>query len=565
MYDLRYLHQIDINLTDLCNKTCSFCPRHSPEVYPNNNQHMSVGLFEKVIRECLEQGYDKDILLCGRGEPATHRDYQTILELLHHPDRTWKTCLTTNGYKIDKYWDFYTNNFDNIILNTYTNKEEYDERVEKYGWKLKTSGRLGNKPQQINNLEHYFKPDFHEDGTAVSVKDVNDAKSGTPYSGFVLPSSPDVSWKLNFNSRCGLQDEVKKNPYIDWGCSHALDFLFLNFDGKIHMCCNDWGDGGGKNQTIVGDFTKNNIFQQYRRSKKRAKINHALLNGRRNLIEACSKCDVHNKKEDERAKKLIREKDPMLANYLGKLIMSKEPYYKNDNDLEHIDRKENESQKDKTIVLWSGGCDSTAALYKVLKDYDDEVIAHHINFKNWENRWEVEKESINKMLPWLRKNVRDFEYSESSIEMDLDNVGWDIHHAMYMSGVVIANEKRKKRWEVNYGNSQYKRYKLILGIHKDEFNLEKWDAWRLNTSHMLSMMSSLKNPQESQDIPYLWQIFTKHTKQEVWNILPEFLQKNVWACRRPLREDNKWVECGKCVACKEIYNIREKTNVKTNR
>ena len=63
MYDLRYLHQIDINLTDLCNKTCSFCPRHSPEVYPNNNQHMSVGLFEKVIRECLEQGYDKDILV----------------------------------------------------------------------------------------------------------------------------------------------------------------------------------------------------------------------------------------------------------------------------------------------------------------------------------------------------------------------------------------------------------------------------------------------------------------------------------------------------------------------
>ena len=75
---------------------------------------------------------------------------------------------------------------------------------------------------------------------------------------------------------------------------------------------------------------------------------------------------------------------------------------------------------------------------------------------------------------------------------------------------------------------------------------------------------SLKNPQESQDIPYIWQIFTKYSKEEVWNILPEFLQKNVWACRRPLKEDTTWIECGKCVACKEINKIRE-PNVKSNR
>jgi 7-cyano-7-deazaguanine synthase in queuosine biosynthesis/organic radical activating enzyme len=564
MYDLRYLKQIDINLTDLCNKTCSFCPRHSPEVYPNNNQHMSVELFEKVIQECLEVGYDKDILLCGRGEPATHREYKKILELLHHPDRTWKTCLTSNGYKIEEYWDLYTNNFDNIILNTYSTKEEYDERVEKYGWKLNTSGRLGDQKNQIYNLEHYYKPDMHEDGKAVSVKDVNDAKMGTPYSGFKLPSA-DNAWKLNFNSRCGLQDEVKENPYVTWGCTHALDFLFLNFDGKIHMCCNDWGDGGGKNQTVVGDFTKNNIFQQYRRSKKRAKINHALLNGRRHMIEACSNCDVNNKKEDAKAKKLIREEDPMLGNYLGKLMMSRQPYFRNERDLESIDRKENESQKDKTIILWSGGCDSTAALYKVLNDYDDEVIAHHINFKNHENRWQAEKESINKMLPWLRKNVRDFEYSESSIEIDLNHIGWDVMHSMYMSGVVIANEKLRKNNANEYGTTQYKRHKLILGINAEDFQSEQWDSWRLNSSNILSMMSNMQNPKESQDIPYLWQLLGKHTKQEVWNILPEFLKKNVWGCRRPLNEENKWVECGKCVTCNDLNKVRGKTNVKSNR
>ena len=39
--------------------------------------------------------------------------------------------------EIDKYWDFYTNNFDFIILNTYTTQEEYDERVEEVWLEIK--------------------------------------------------------------------------------------------------------------------------------------------------------------------------------------------------------------------------------------------------------------------------------------------------------------------------------------------------------------------------------------------------------------------------------------------
>ena len=50
--------------------------------------------------------------------------------------------------------------------------------------------------------------------------------------------------------------------------------------------------------------------------------------------------------------------------------------------------------KDKTVVLWSGGVDSTGALYKILKDYDDDVVAHHIHFMNYQNRWKAEKNQL---------------------------------------------------------------------------------------------------------------------------------------------------------------------------
>ena len=204
--------------------------------------------------------------------------------------------------------------------------------------------------------------------------------------------------------------------------------------------------------------------------------------------------------------------------------------------------------KDKTVVLWSGGVDSTGALYKILKDYDDDVVAHHIHFMNYQNRWKAEKKSIDKMIPWLKRNVRDFKYSESAIEMDLEFIGWDIMHAMYIGGLVIESEKRK-----DWKRKDIERYKLVLGDNAEDFLSYQW---KTPIAQLLAIITSLKHPQESQDIPYLWQIMAKTSKQDIWDLLPDFLKENIWGCRRPERDDSKWVECGKCVTCGDLKKIR---------
>ena len=33
---------VEMNLTELCNRKCVFCPRHDPEVYPNRNLNTTV-------------------------------------------------------------------------------------------------------------------------------------------------------------------------------------------------------------------------------------------------------------------------------------------------------------------------------------------------------------------------------------------------------------------------------------------------------------------------------------------------------------------------------------------
>jgi hypothetical protein len=317
MYNLGYLRQIDVNITDLCNKTCSFCPRHSKDVYPNNNENISIELFTKIIDECNEQGFEGDIMLCGRSEPTMHPQYEEIFDLLTQDGKTWNACITTNGYKLEKYWDRYYNKLDGMILNTYTTRRDYEDRVQKYGYDLKSNHkRFG--------VEQYFKPDGQ------TVQEINSSANR-----FQIPDGPGRWYKHDFNSRCGIQEHSEKadTRWRKLPCSHTLDLLFLNFDGKIHMCCNDWGPGGGKGQTEVGEYVTKNIFYAYRKNKKRAEITHHLLNGRRNMMEACTNCTMTT---DSQEHCKSAKEDWQLQNYMAKLIQSKDEYYHDEDSLKVI-------------------------------------------------------------------------------------------------------------------------------------------------------------------------------------------------------------------------------------
>ena len=200
------------------------------------------------------------------------------------------------------------------------------------------------------------------------------------------------------------------------------------------------------------------------------------------------------------------------------------------------------SPNPKTVVLWSGGIDSTGALYKILKDYPDEVFAHHIHFKNIENRWEVEKESVDKMIPWLRKNVRDFDYSESTIEIGLENVGWDIQIAMYIGGLVVKDKFCNK---------------LVTGIElEDHEEYPTVRSYGREVSFLLAVIATLQHPQQNQAFPYIWQIMANSSKKEIWDSLPEFLKENTWSCRTPKQSDGKWIECEVCKTCISLKKLR---------
>jgi len=86
-----------------------------------------------------------------------------------------------------------------------------------------------------------------------------------------------------------------------------------------------------------------------------------------------------------------------------------------------LGKKINILHESSSVVMLSGGIDSVAVLKQVLKETDDKIYAHHIHIKNNEGpnnikRYKAEALALRKIVPYMKKTFRDFNYSESTID-----------------------------------------------------------------------------------------------------------------------------------------------------
>ena len=245
MLSIKYLRWIDLNITDLCNLRCTFCPRSDPKIWANNNEHMSLDLIQKITNELIKHGYRQSLSFTGRGESTLHKDWDKAFDILNRKDRTYVSNITTNGRNIEKLWN-QIKYLDTLTVNTYTTNEEYEYRKEKF------SHLANGRP-----VRHLFKPD-------------------------------DEKKQYNFspNNRTGLLYGTPKEP-LNEVCMRPIVYIFVNFDGTYELCCNDW-----KYKTPIANLNKHDILEVYSRSQDLALVRWDLMQGYRNCTKACSECDA---------------------------------------------------------------------------------------------------------------------------------------------------------------------------------------------------------------------------------------------------------------------------------
>jgi radical SAM protein with 4Fe4S-binding SPASM domain len=102
---LRSILTVEINTTELCNRTCVFCPRHDPEVFPNRNLHMTIKGAVTIAEELASNDFKGKISLSGFGENLLNPQFPQIVSAFREnlPDATIE--CNTNGIEQMDYFD----------------------------------------------------------------------------------------------------------------------------------------------------------------------------------------------------------------------------------------------------------------------------------------------------------------------------------------------------------------------------------------------------------------------------------------------------------------------------
>lgn len=254
------LSTVEINPTELCNRTCSFCPRHDSAIYPNRNLNMTVETAALLKNQLIDAGFTGDIHITGFGEPLLN---PVILNIIKVFSSNFFTELITNGDRLLN--NYYTHQqlsnvgLQSLIIDCYDGTEQY--------LKVKDLLQSCSIPYRIRN---------HHDTGESSLIEI-----------------------YNFNNRGGILSKVKSLQKACW-----LPFykMFVDWNGDILLCCNDWS----RNITIGNIYNKS--IDKIWTSEQFIQIRKHLDLGNRSNVSACANCSVNGTLQGSQSRELWKEK-----------------------------------------------------------------------------------------------------------------------------------------------------------------------------------------------------------------------------------------------------------------
>ena len=255
---------VEVNTTELCNRTCVFCPRHDPAVYPNRNLHMTVKGASAIAEQLRSIRYRGKVSLSGFGENLLNPEFKRIVS-------TFKQCLpratvecNTNGDRLTKavVEDLFIRKLDYLYINLYDGPEQIDH----FEPMLVDVDR-----DKVKYRAHYSEED---------------------YGLFINNRSGTIDW-LNIDEEDITKLQGKR-------CHYPFYKMFVDWNGDVLFCSNDWGK-----EHVVGNLLQQDIREVWL-SKEMRKIRNRLAKGDR-THSPCDKCSVNGQLFGEKSFNLIQD------------------------------------------------------------------------------------------------------------------------------------------------------------------------------------------------------------------------------------------------------------------
>ena len=248
---------VELNVNELCNRTCVFCPRHDPKVYPNQNLHMDLNLATEIAKQLEEINFSGIVNISGTGEATLTKHLPLIIK--EFGDRNIHIEVVTNGDKLNPKLinDLYLAGLQQLVVSMY------------------------DGPEQIE----YFNNLFDECGIEDSLYTLRDRWY-----------DEDVDYGLIYTNRAGSMGEIlepKKRP-----CYYTHYATYIDWNGDVLICCQDM-----YNRTkIFGNVSEKKLVDIWL-DKKLNDFRKKLVKGER-VLSPCNNCSANGMVFEENHSKL---------------------------------------------------------------------------------------------------------------------------------------------------------------------------------------------------------------------------------------------------------------------
>jgi radical SAM protein with 4Fe4S-binding SPASM domain len=244
---------VEINTTELCNRTCVFCPRHDPEVFPNRNLHLTIKGAQRIAEELAEESYNGKISFSGFGENLLNPDFREIVKIFRTELPYATLECNTNGDKLDHRYlvDLIHHcGLDMIYINLYDGPEQMEHFDDLILW------------AEIPITKYKYRMhwgEFEKHGLILN------NRSGV------------IDW-------VGIEESDVKSLQGK-PCHYPFYKMFVDWNGDVLFCSNDWG-----REHVVGNLLQQSLHEVWF-SKPMNKIRKRLIKGDRSC-SPCNKCSV---------------------------------------------------------------------------------------------------------------------------------------------------------------------------------------------------------------------------------------------------------------------------------